>query len=60
MFFIGKQFIVERLAAAMKVSQGQWKVLHNELLADEKYSSRALQLLDGILESVQLGETSVR
>jgi hypothetical protein len=51
--------IVERLAAAMEVSQGQWKVLHDELSADEKHSLRALQLLDGILNSVQLGETSV-
>jgi hypothetical protein len=44
----------------MEVSQGQWHVLHDELSADEKHSPRALQLLDGILESVQLGETSVR
>jgi GMP synthase-like glutamine amidotransferase len=52
--------IVQRLAAAMEVSQGQWQVLHDELSADEKHSHRALQLLDGILNSVQLGETSVR
>ena len=52
--------IVKRLAAAMKVSQDEWQSLHNELLADEKHSPRALQLLDGIIESVQLGETSVR
>lgn len=52
--------IVERLAAAMKVSQDEWQVLHDELSADEKHSPRALRLLDGILESVQLGETSVR
>jgi hypothetical protein len=51
---------VQRLAAAMEVSQGQWHVLHDELSADEKHSHRALQLLDGILNSVQLGETSVR
>ena len=52
--------IVERLAAAIKVSQDEWRSLYNELLADEKHSPRALQLLDGILDSVQLGETSVR
>jgi hypothetical protein len=51
---------VKRLAAAMEVSQGQWQALYNELLADEKHSLRALQLLDEILDSVQLGETSVR
>ena len=52
--------IVKRLAAAMEVSQSNWEILHDELSADEKHSPRALQLLDGILDSVQLGETSVR
>jgi GMP synthase-like glutamine amidotransferase len=52
--------IVKRLAAAMEVSQGQWQALHDEISADEKHSLRALQLLDEILDSVQLGETSVR
>jgi len=51
---------VKRLAAAMEVSQSNWEILHDELSADEKHSPRALQLLDGILDSVQLGETSVR
>ena len=52
--------IVKRLAAAMEVSQGQWQALQDEISADEKHSLRALQLLDEILDSVQLGETSVR
>jgi GMP synthase (glutamine-hydrolysing) len=52
--------IVKRLAAAMEVSQSNWEILHDELSADEKHSLRALQLLDGILDAVQLGETCVR
>ena len=52
--------IVKRLATAMEVSQGHWQTLHDELSTDEKHSPRAIQLLDGILEAIQLGETSVR
>jgi GMP synthase-like glutamine amidotransferase len=52
--------IVERLGQSMGVAATEWQMLHAELHADKNYSHRAHQLLDGILDAVEVGETRVR
>lgn len=51
--------IVERLAQAMDVSDHEWQPLRDQLDADSSHSLRAQHLLDGILESGELGEIHV-